>query len=120
MGGKVEAGKKYLSHTLAEWACGLRYEDLSQQAIQSAKLFWYDSLGCPLGGSQQEAARILLAHYQEMAGTPAHQHTTAPAHQASGPCTCFVSGFKTNPVDAALINDHMIRAMDYNDIYWKA
>ena len=38
----------------------------------------------------------------------------------SGPCTCFVSGFKTNPVDAAFINDHMIRAMDYNDIYWKA
>ncbi len=37
-----------------------------------------------------------------------------------GPCTAFVSGFKTNPVDAAFLNDHMIRAMDYNDIYWKA
>ena len=32
----------------------------------------------------------------------------------------FVSGFKTNPVDAAFLNGHMIRAMDYNDIYWKA
>jgi 2-methylcitrate dehydratase len=31
-----------------------------------------------------------------------------------------VSGFRTNPVDAAFLNDHMIRAMDYNDIYWKA
>jgi 2-methylcitrate dehydratase len=37
-----------------------------------------------------------------------------------GPCTCFVSGFRTNPVDAAFLNCHMIRAMDYNDIYWKA
>jgi 2-methylcitrate dehydratase len=37
-----------------------------------------------------------------------------------GKCTSFVSGFKTNPVDAAFLNDHMIRAMDYNDIYWKA
>ena len=34
--------------------------------------------------------------------------------------TAFVSGFKTNPVDAAFLNGHMIRAMDYNDIYWKA
>src|SRR5437868_5721238 len=98
--------RKYLSHSLAEWACALRYEHLSPQAIEKAKLFWYDSLGCGLGGSQQEDAHILLAHYQEMGG--------------SGPCTCFVSGFKTNPVDAAFINDHMIRAMDYNDIYWKA
>ncbi|MFL5327405.1 MAG: MmgE/PrpD family protein [Gemmataceae bacterium] len=98
--------KKYLSHTLAEWACALRYEHLSPLAIEKAKLFWYDSLGCGLGGSQQEDAHILLAHYREMGG--------------AGPCTCFVSGFKTNPVDAAFINDHMIRAMDYNDIYWKA
>ena len=78
----------------------------SPAAIEKAKLFWYDSLGCGLGGSQQEDAHILLAHYKEMGG--------------SGPCTCFVSGFKTNPVDAAFLNDHMIRAMDYNDIYWKA
>ncbi len=103
--GPVE-NRKYLSHTLAEWACALKYEHLSPESIQKAKLFWYDSLGCGLGGSEQEDAHILLAHYKEMAG--------------SGPCTCFVSGFKTNPVDAAFINDHMIRAMDYNDIYWKA
>jgi 2-methylcitrate dehydratase len=98
--------RKYLSHTLAEWACALNYEHLSTAAIEKAKLFWYDSLGCGLGGSQQEDAHILLAHYKAMGG--------------SGPCTCFVSGFKTNPVDAAFLNDHMIRAMDYNDIYWKA
>jgi 2-methylcitrate dehydratase len=98
--------RKYLSHTLAEWSCALQYEHLSPAAIEKAKLFWYDSLGCGLGGSQQEDAHILLAHYKSMGG--------------SGPCTCFVSGFKTNPVDAAFLNDHMIRAMDYNDIYWKA
>jgi 2-methylcitrate dehydratase len=103
--GPVE-NRKYLSHTLAEWACALKYEHLSPATIEKAKLFWYDSLGCALGGSQQEDAHILLAHYKSMGG--------------SGPCTCFVSGFKTNPVDAAFLNDHMIRAMDYNDIYWKA
>lgn len=101
--------RKYLSHTLSEWACCLKYEHLSDKAVHTAKLFWYDSLGCALGGSQQEDAKILLAHHREMAGGG-----------GGGPCTTFVSGFRTNPVDAAFMNAHMIRAMDYNDIYWKA
>jgi 2-methylcitrate dehydratase len=113
------SNKRYLSHDLADWACGLKYEHLSAKAIESAKLFWYDSMGCGLGGSQQEDAHILLAHYREMAGESANSKVQS-AHKGSGPCTCFVSGFKTNPVDAAFLNDHMIRAMDYNDIYWKA
>ncbi len=37
--------KHLLSHTIAEWACGLKYEDLSPEAIQAAKLFWFDSIG---------------------------------------------------------------------------
>jgi 2-methylcitrate dehydratase PrpD len=88
--GHVESNKKYLSHTLAEWACGLKYEHLSAKAIETAKLFWYDSLGCALGGSQTEDAKILLEHHREMSGKG-----------ASGSSTCFVSGFRTNPVDAA-------------------
>jgi 2-methylcitrate dehydratase len=99
--------KRLLSHTIAEWACSLKYEHLSPAAIQAAKLFWFDSIGCALGGSQQDDARILLKHYRAMGG-------------GNGKATAFVSGFKTNPVDAAFLNGHMIRAMDYNDIYWKA
>src|SRR5581483_5264940 len=95
------------SYVIAEWACSLKYEHLSPQAIQAAKLFWFDSIGCALGGSRQEDAKILLKHYQAMGG-------------GNGRATTFVSGFKTNPVDAAFLNGHMIRAMDYNDIYWKA
>ena len=38
----------------------------------------------------------------------------------NGKATAFVSGFKTNPVDASFLNGHMIRAMDYNDIYWES
>jgi len=104
----ADSNRKYVSHTLAEWACALRYEHLSPAAIERAKMFWYDSLGCGVGGSEQEDARMLLAHYKEMSPV------------GDGPCTCFVSGFRTNPVDAAMLNSHMIRAMDYNDIYWKA
>src|SRR5262249_28023497 len=99
--------QKLLSYTIAEWAGALKFEDLSAGAVQAAKLFWFDSIGCALGGSQQEDAKILLGHHRAMGGS-------------NGKATAFVSGFKTNPVDAAFMNGHMIRAMDYNDIYWKA
>ncbi len=121
MASKTEPGKKYLSHTLAEWACALKYEHLGPEAIRAAKLFWFDSIGCALGGSQQEDAHILLDHHREMGGgRAAEQQSSRTADRGSGRCTCFVSGFRTNPVDAAFLNAHMIRAMDYNDIYWKA
>ncbi len=107
MSSQPTESKRLLSHTIADWVCSLKYEHLSQEAIQAAKLFWFDSIGCALGGSQQEDARILLKHYRAMSG-------------GNGNATTFVSGFKTNPVDAAFLNGHMIRAMDYNDIYWKA
>ena len=89
--------KRLLSHVIAEWACALNYEDLSPASIEAAKLFWFDSVGCALGGSQQDDARILLKHYRAMCG--------------NGKATTFVSGFKTNPVDASFLNGHMIRAM---------
>src|SRR5436305_454352 len=140
MSSSPNVSKRPLSYTIAEWACSLKYEHLSPEAIQTAKLFWFDSIGCALGGSQQDDAKILLKHYRAMSGedaTSRDSSTKKPAlskaeglgmtnkHYQSmgsgnGTCTCFVSGFKTNPVDAAFVNGHMIRAMDYNDIYWKA
>jgi len=107
MASQQTESKRLLSHIIADWACSLNYEHLSPEAIQAAKLFWFDSIGCALGGSQQDDAKILLKHYRAMSG-------------GDGSATAFVSGFKTNPVDAAFLNGHMIRAMDYNDIYWKA
>src|SRR5205823_12268983 len=112
--------KRLLSHVIAEWACALNYEDLSPKAIQAAKLFWFDSIGCALGGSQQEDAKILLKHYRAISATADSSRRTAGEGGGKGKATAFVSGFKTNPVDAAFLNGHMIRAMDYNDIYWKA
>src|SRR5438067_11518125 len=99
--------KHLLSQTIAEWACGLKYEDLSPEAIQAAKLFWFDSIGCALGGSQQDDAKILLKHYRAMAQS---QPTRLPPQAGNGKATVFVSGFTTNPVDVAFLNGHMIRA----------
>lgn len=110
MAGHGASDRELLSFKVSEWATSLRYEHLSRGAVEAAKLFWYDSLGCALGGSGQDDAKILLAHYREMMGND----------KGTGPCTAFVSGFRTNAVDASFMNNHMIRAMDYNDIYWKA
>jgi 2-methylcitrate dehydratase len=96
----------FISFKLAEWAANLTYDALSDEAIHAAKLFLFDSFGCALGGSQQHDVEIMLKHFKAMGGKKT--------------CTCFVSGWQTNPVDAAFLNALMIRAMDYNDIYWKA
>jgi len=107
--GSHDTSKKhtdFISYKLAEWAANLEFDMLSDEAIHSAKLFLFDSFGCALGGSQQHDVEIMLKHFKAMGGKKT--------------CTCFASGFKTNPVDAAFLNALMIRAMDYNDIYWKA
>lgn len=96
----------FISYHIADWAAKLEYDHLSPEAIRSAKLYLFDSFGCALGGSQQHDVQIALDHHKEMGGAPL--------------CTCLVDGFRTNPVDAAFLNALMIRAMDYNDIYWKA
>jgi hypothetical protein len=35
MASKTELGKRYLSHTLSEWACGLRFEHLGDKAVHT-------------------------------------------------------------------------------------
>src|SRR5262245_44430429 len=102
--------KRLLSYVIAEWACSLKYQNLSPEAIQAAKLFWFDSIGCALGGSQQEDAKILLKHYQAMNSRDAALRRPVGAARRpyqsgeNGKATAFVSGFKTNPVDAAFMN----------------
>ena len=94
-----------LTETIARWACDLKYEDLTPESVDAAKRFLYDSLGCALGGYQTHDVKIFLEHEREMGGV--------------GPCSVIGSGDITNPVTAAMLNALMIRAMDYNDIYWK-
>src|SRR5438034_1485115 len=69
--------KRLLSYVIADWACSLKYEHLSPEAIQAAKLFWFDSIGCALGGSQQEDARILLKHYRMISAEDANSRDSS-------------------------------------------
>ncbi len=95
----------FVTRALAEWAAGLRYEDLPPEVVAAARRFLYDSVGCALGGLVQPDGRIALAVLEEIAG--------------SGPAAVLGSGRRIDPVSAALANSLLIRVMDYNDIYWK-
>ena len=94
-----------ITEQIARWATDVRYEHLTPEAIDAAKRFLYDTFGCALGGSQVHDCRTFLQHYRDLGQT--------------GPCTVIGTGDKMNVVAAAMLNALMVRAMDYNDIYWK-
>jgi len=94
-----------ITERIARWVVDLNYEHLTPDAIDAAKRFLYDTIGCALGGYQVHDVKIFLEHYRELGSL--------------GPCTVIGAGDRVNPVTAAMLNALMVRAMDYNDIYWK-
>jgi len=94
-----------ITATMARWAAGVTYEQLSGGAVHAARRTLLDSLGCALGGYRQEDVGIALSVLAEVAGP--------------GPATILGSGRRVDPVSASFANALMIRVMDYNDIYWK-
>ncbi|MBX7170441.1 MAG: MmgE/PrpD family protein [Pyrinomonadaceae bacterium] len=96
---------KTISQQWAEYTVNLTFEDLSPESIAAAKMFLYDSFGCALGGSKTEDFYILEKIFREIGG--------------KGECSVIGSNFKTDVRSASLINGLAIRALDYNDVYWK-
>lgn len=94
-----------ISQQWADYATGLRFEDLPPVAIRAAKRFLLDSLGCALGGSRTEDFRIVCDVIAELGG--------------SEECTVIGCHLRTNCRNAAFANSLAIRAMDYNDVYWR-
>ncbi len=97
--------EKSISRQIAEFSVGLKYNDLPEDVINEVKRFLYDSIGCAYGGYHTKDVKILHDIYKKMSG----------AREAS------VIGFgdKLPAVNVTLINSLMIRALDFNDIYWK-
>ncbi|MBN1213094.1 MAG: MmgE/PrpD family protein [candidate division Zixibacteria bacterium] len=96
---------KSVSHQIAEYAVGLKYKDLPDGVVNEVKRFLYDSVGCAFGGYRTRDVNILRDIYKEMAG--------------KGEATIIGFGDKIPAVNAALVNSLMVRALDFNDIYWK-
>ncbi len=97
--------KPTITAEMSKWAAGLKFSDLSQDAVYQAKRFFLDAMGCALGGYGVHDVQIALQVLDEIA--------------APGPATIIGSGKRVDAVSASLANALMIRCMDYNDIYWK-
>ncbi len=97
--------EKTISRQIAEYAVNLRYEDLPEEVIYEVKRYLYDSIGCALGSMHTKDVNIIKDIYEEMGGKEE--------------ATIFGFGLKMPAVQASFLNALMIRALDYNDIYWK-
>jgi len=97
--------EKSIARQIAEFAVNLKYEDLPDKVISEVKRYLYDSIGCAIGSVNTKDVNAIRNIYKEMSG----------AKEA----TTFVFGDKIPAVNATLINSLMIRALDFNDIYWK-
>lgn len=94
-----------LSRIMARFSVELTYDDLSEEVVHQVKRFLYDSLGCAYGASGTEDVTIVREVLAEMGGKPE--------------ATVIGFGDRMPAANAAFLNSLMVRALDYNDIYWK-
>lgn len=94
-----------ISKTMAEFALQLRYEDIPEGVIREAKRFLLDSVGCALAALRNEDMLAMHRFIEALGGREE--------------ATVIGSGHRTNAANAGLLNALLIRALDYNDIYWE-
>ena len=96
---------KSISRQISEFAINLKFEDLPKVVVDEVKRYLYDSIGCAYGGYHTKDVKIIHDIYTEMGG--------------KREATVIGFGDKLPAVNTTLINALMIRALDFNDIYWK-
>src|SRR6266481_3638683 len=95
--------KKTLAHQLADYACALRFEDLSKDVVHEVKRRVIDSLGCALGAWKEAPcviARKVASDFSAKQGST----IIGTNHKAPSDWTAFANGC-------------CIRYFDYNDTY---
>src|SRR2546430_8658727 len=95
--------KKTLAHQLADYACALRFEDLSNKVVHEVKRRVIDSLGVALGAWKEEPCAIA--------------RKVALDFSAKHGSTIIGTTHKASPDWAAFANGCAIRYFDYNDTY---
>jgi len=94
-----------ISQRWAKFALGLNYENIPSVAIKEAKRFLLDSVGCAFSALDNKDTQAAYNYIQDLGGNK----------QA----TVIGWGEKVNLPQATLTNSLLIRALDYNDIYWE-
>ena len=96
---------KSISRQIAEFAVSLKFADLPDEVVNEVKRYMYDSIGCAYGGYHTNDLNIIRDIYIDIGG--------------KSDATVLGFGDKLPAVNATLINSLMVRALDFNDIYWK-
>src|SRR5205809_5796837 len=95
--------KKTLAHQLADYACALRFEDLSKDVVHEVERRVLDSLGCAIGAWNEEPCAIA--------------RKVASNFSAKRGSTIIGTSHKAPPDWTAFANGCCIRYFDYNDTY---
>jgi len=94
-----------ISQRWAKFALGLHYDDIPPEALEEAKRFLLDSVGCALSAVDSKDMQAVFHYIQDLGGK----------EQA----TIIGWGRKANMPQTTLMNSLLIRAREYNDIYWE-
>jgi 2-methylcitrate dehydratase PrpD len=92
---------KRIAEVLAEFAVNSKYEDLPRETKDQVKRYVLDVIGCTIGSSRRPQINILTEVLKEQGGQPYS--------------SIFAHGFKTSPMNAALLNGTMGHALDFDD-----
>jgi 2-methylcitrate dehydratase len=90
-----------LAERLADYASGLRYDDLDPETVERVKTLVIDTIGCGMGAWDEKPVRIC----REI------------ALAVDGPATIMGTHRKTTPDMAAFANGAAARYLDFNDTY---
>ena len=94
-----------ISQRWARFALELEYDKIPLEALKEAKRFLLDSIGCAFSALNNKDTQAAYRYIQDLGGK----------EQA----TIIGWGIKANLPQATLINSLLVRALDYNDIYWE-
>ncbi len=91
-----------VAYQFARYTVGLNYDLLPQSVIRQAKRSLLDTLGCAIGAFEAPGRPICESVAREIGGPEE--------------ATVFCSGFRTNALNATLVNSFLVRFLDGNDI----
>src|ERR1700730_12139856 len=94
---------KTLAHQLADYACTLKFEDLSKEVVHEVRRRLVDSFGCAIGAWNEEPCRIA--------------REVASEFSARNGSTIIGTSHQAPPDWAAFATGCCIRYFDYNDTY---
>ena len=89
---------------IVDFIVNTEYDQIPDQALDMAKVGFFDCIGVSLAGSQQAAGKIGAEWARSNAG--------------KSEATVWGQGFKTSAHDAGLVNGTSAHALDYDDVTW--